>query len=89
MDNSKDSVFIKLLKAHTNIDGNFIDTFFKKFKIGGELYFDIKDIDAANFLGISLITLKKRLTNPLANSSSINLVVLFNILGILGFPVLK
>lgn len=63
MDNSKDSVFIELLKAHTNIDGDFIDTFFKKFKIGGELDFDIKDIDAANFLGISLVTLKKRLTN--------------------------
>lgn len=29
------SVFIKLLKANTNIDEDFIDTFFKKFKIGG------------------------------------------------------
>jgi phage anti-repressor protein len=63
MDNSKDSVFIELLKAHTNIDEDFIDTFFKKFKMGGELDFDIKDIDVAKFLGISLVTLKKRLTN--------------------------
>ena len=63
MDNSKDSVFMELLKSHTNIDEDFIDTFFKKFKMGGELDFDIKDIDVAKFLGISLVTLKKRLTN--------------------------
>ena len=41
---ANDSVFIKLLKANTNIDEDFIDTFFNKFKIGGELDFDIKDI---------------------------------------------
>lgn len=59
----KDSVFIKLLKENTNIDEDFIDTFFKKFKIGGELDFDIKDIDVSKFLNISLITLRKRLNN--------------------------
>ena len=59
----KDSIFIKLLKENTNIDEDFIDTFFKKFKIGGELDFDIKDINVANYLDISLITLRKRLNN--------------------------
>ena len=39
---NKDSVFISLLKNHTNIDIKFINTFFKKFKVGGELDFDIK-----------------------------------------------
>ncbi len=38
---NKDSIFIELLKKHTNIDIDFIDTFFKKFKIGGELDFKI------------------------------------------------
>lgn len=59
----KDSVFIKLLKENTNIDEDFIDIFFKKFKIGGELDFDIKDIDVSKYLDISLITLRKRLNN--------------------------
>lgn len=30
---SKNSVFIKLLKKHTNIDEDFIDTFFTPFEI--------------------------------------------------------
>jgi hypothetical protein len=59
----KDSVFVKLLKLHTNIDEDFIDTFFKKFKIGGELDFEIKDKKVAIFLDISLATLRKRLNN--------------------------
>jgi hypothetical protein len=59
----KDSIFIELLKLHTNIDEDFIDTFFKKFKIGGELDFDIEDNKVAIFLGISLATLRKRLNN--------------------------
>jgi hypothetical protein len=63
MSKKKDSVFIKLLKENTNIDEDFIDTFFKKFKIGGELDFDIKDIDVSKFLDICLITLRKRLNN--------------------------
>ena len=56
----KDSVFVKL---HTNIDEDFIDTFFKKFKIGGEIDFEIKDKKVAIFLDISLATLRKRLNN--------------------------
>jgi len=34
---SKNNIFISLLKEHTNFDVKFINTFFKKFKIGGEL----------------------------------------------------
>ena len=63
MSGKKDSIFIKLLKENTNIDEDFIDTFFKKFKIGSELDFDIKDINVSKFLDISLITLRKRLNN--------------------------
>jgi hypothetical protein len=59
----KDSVFVKLLKLHTNIDEDFINTFFNKFKIGGELDFDIEDKKVAIFLDISLATLRKRLNN--------------------------
>lgn len=54
----KDSVFIKLLKKHTNIDKDFIDTFFKKFKIGGELDFHIEDNKIAKYLGIEVKTLQ-------------------------------
>jgi len=59
----KDSIFIKLLKENTNIDEDFIDTFFKKFKIGGELDFDIKDTNVCKYLDINLSTLRKRLNN--------------------------
>jgi hypothetical protein len=59
----KNNIFVSLLKQHTNIDIAFINTFFKKFKIGGELNFDIKDIDITKYLGISLITVRKRLSN--------------------------
>jgi hypothetical protein len=64
----EDSVFIKLLKEHTLIDEEFIDVFFKKFKIGGELDFDIIDKDVARFLGIEMRTLRKRLNNTLSKS---------------------
>ena len=63
MSEKKDSVFIKLLKENTNIDEDFIDTFFKKFKIGGELDFDIKDTNVCKYLDINLSTLRKRLNN--------------------------
>jgi len=55
--------FIELLKKHTIVDIEFIDTFFSKFKIGEELSFDIEDTSIAKYLGISLINLRKRLNN--------------------------
>jgi hypothetical protein len=63
MNKNKDNIFIHLLKKHTNIDQRFINIFFKKFKIGGEFDFDIKDINIAKYLGITLINLRKRLLN--------------------------
>jgi len=60
--------FIELLKKYTNIDKKFIDTFFKKFKIGEELEFHIKDIDASKYLEIELNTLRKRLNNTFSKS---------------------
>jgi hypothetical protein len=63
MTKNQNSVFIKLLKEHTNIDTDFIDTFFKKFKIGGELNFDIDEKNVAKYLNISILTLRKRLNN--------------------------
>jgi hypothetical protein len=57
---SRNNIFISLLKEHTNIDVEFINTFFKKFKIGGELNFDIIDKDAAKYLGVDLINIRKR-----------------------------
>lgn len=59
----RNSAFIELLKEHTSIDEDFIDTFFKKFKIGGELDFHLKDVDVAKYLQISLKTLRDRLLN--------------------------
>ena len=60
---NKDSVFISLLKTHTNINKTFINTFFKKFKIGGELDFDIKDKIVSNYLNITLDNVRRRLQN--------------------------
>lgn len=70
MFNKENSVFIKLLKKHTNIDEDFIDTFFKTFKIGGELEFDILDSAVAKFLNITIKTLRKRLNNTLSNKKN-------------------
>ena len=58
---NKDSVFISLLKKHTNINKTFINTFFKKFKIGGELDFDIKDKIVSDYLNITLDNVRRRL----------------------------
>jgi len=69
MSKINDSIFIKLLKEHTLIDTKFINTFFKKFKVGGELHFDIKDSDAANYLDVSLINLRRRLKNEYSKNS--------------------
>jgi hypothetical protein len=64
----KEETFINLLKKYTLIDIDFIDTFFKKFKIGGELDFDITDIDVSKYLGIKLTTLRYRLQNKYSKS---------------------
>ena len=64
----KDSIFIELLKKYTTIDKSFINTFFKKFKIGGELDFDIKDSDVAEYLGIKINTLRRRLMNEFSKT---------------------
>lgn len=55
--------FVELLKKYTSIDEEFIDTFLSTFKIGNELEFDIKDKEAANYLGITCQTLRNRLNN--------------------------
>jgi phage anti-repressor protein len=65
----KNSIFVSLLKQYTNIDIDFINTFFKKFKIGGELNFDIEDKNASKYLGISLITIRKRLSNAYSKTN--------------------
>jgi|APCry1669192647_1035423.scaffolds.fasta_scaffold18254_1 hypothetical protein len=67
MDNK---IFINLLKEYTNIDEKFIDTFFKKFQIGDELNFDLKDTKIAKFLGIKLQTLRDRLSNKLSKNKN-------------------
>jgi hypothetical protein len=64
----KNSIFIQLLKQYTNIDHNFIDTFFTKFKIGGEFNYDIEDIKAAKYLDIKLNTLRRRLMNEFSKT---------------------
>jgi len=55
--------FFELLKQHSSIDNNFIDKFFTKFKIGGELDFHLQDINVAEYLNIKLNTLRHRLNN--------------------------
>jgi hypothetical protein len=63
MTTQKRSTFVELLKKHTDIDEDFINTFFSKFRIGGDLDFDVKDTNVAKYLGIKLITLRQRLAN--------------------------
>ena len=60
---TKNNSFIEILKQNTDIDVDFIDTFFQNFRIGGELDFNITDKVAAEYLGISLTSLRKRLSN--------------------------
>ena len=59
----KNNSFVKLLKKYTNIDIDFIDTFFKNFKIDEELNFYIFDVDASKYLGIKINSLRERLQN--------------------------
>jgi hypothetical protein len=67
-----DNSFIKLLKKYTIIDKDFINIFFKKFKVGEELDFHIKDIDVAKYLGVELNTIRRRLSNTF--SKTINFI---------------
>ena len=62
--------FVQLLKEYTTIDEKFIDTFFKKFKIGDDLNFDIKDINVAKYLGINIRTLRSRLLNAFSKNKN-------------------
>ena len=62
--------FFDLLKEYTNINEKFINTFFKKFEIGGELNFDLKDTKVAKYLGIELQTLRDRLLNKYSKNKN-------------------
>ena len=66
----KQTSFVKLLKKYTNIDIDFIDTFFTKFTIGGELDFHLKDSDVAKYLEIQLLTLRERLSNKYSKNKN-------------------
>ena len=55
--------FYKILLEYTTIDKDFIKNFFKKFNIGDELEFNIKDKKVAKYLNIEIITLRQRLNN--------------------------
>jgi phage anti-repressor protein len=74
MDNYKfyinDNNFIELLKKYTLIDHDFINIFFKKFKIGHELDFHIKDEDVAKYLDVKLNTIRRRLNNTFTKSKN-------------------
>ena len=58
-----ESVIVSLLKKYTNIDPDFITIFFKKFRISGELEFNIRDSDVAAYLQVDLNTIRRRLSN--------------------------
>ena len=62
--------FIELLKKYTIVDTEFINIFFSKFKIGGELNFDIKDEAIAKYLGITLKNLRQRLSNEYSKNNN-------------------
>lgn len=82
MTQKKDSVFIKLLKENTNIDEDFIDTFFKNFKIGGELDYDIKDVSVSNYLNTALSTIRKRLNNSFSKKKDLlKMLILYELNG--------
>ena len=60
-------IYQKLLK-YTTIDREFLETFFKKFKTGGKIEFNMKEDNVAKYLGIKLPTLRKRLLNFYSNT---------------------
>jgi len=59
--------FFELLKKYTDIDEDFIDTFFKEFKIGHELEFNINENNICDYLNITIKTLRMRLNNQYTN----------------------
>ena len=59
--------FYELLKKYTDIDEDFIEIFFKNFRIGHELDFHIDENDVCKYLNIELITLRNRLNNRYSN----------------------
>ena len=65
-----DNIFVTLLKKHTDIDTSFIDTFFKQFRIGGELEFNIKDKDIATYVNVDVRTLRERLRNKYSKNKN-------------------
>jgi hypothetical protein len=67
---TNDDNFIELLKKYTIIDHSFIDTFFKKIKIGYEHDFHIKDEDVAKYLEVKLNTIRRRLNNTFTKSKN-------------------
>jgi hypothetical protein len=68
--------FFKLLLDYTTIDKDFIKTFFKKFNVGDELEFHIKDKNVAKYLNIELITLRKRLNNTFSKNKKFSHLLL-------------
>jgi len=67
---TNDNNFMELLKKYTTIDHDFINIFFKKFKIGHELDFHIKDEDVAKYLDVKLNTIRRRLNNTFTKSKN-------------------
>jgi phage anti-repressor protein len=61
--------FYSLVKKYTNIDHEFIDTFFKEFVIGDELDFSIEDQKVSNYLQIKLTSLRRRLNNEFSKKT--------------------
>jgi len=72
----KQTSFVNLLKKYTNIDIDFIDIFFTKFTIGGELDFHLKDSDVAKYLEIQLLTLRERLSNKYSKNKNYDWILI-------------
>lgn len=62
--------FYKILLEYTTIERDFIKTFFKKFNIGDELEFHIKDTKVSKYLNIKIRTLRKRLNNSYSKNEN-------------------
>ena len=66
--NEKNKNNYEKIISNDNILENLVN--FSKFKIGGELHFDIKDIDVAKYLDIQLNTLRYRLQNKFSKKKN-------------------